>query len=62
MDTELFEKYLEPLLNNITLKDSQNLPKEYQIINSTKEDYDRAINNIRQYGWETIKNNMMYNL
>jgi len=60
MDTELFEKYLEPLLNNITLKDSQNPPKEYQIINSTKEDYDNAINNIGQYGWETIKNNMMY--
>lgn len=56
MDTDLFENYLEPLLNNITLKDPQNPPKEYQFLNSTKEDYDLISNYAKQNGWDEIKN------
>ncbi|MBZ9570253.1 hypothetical protein KQY27_01660 [Methanobrevibacter sp. TMH8] len=60
IDTDLFENYVEPLLNNITLKDPENPPKEYKILNSTKEEYDWINNYINQNGWEAIKDYMSY--
>lgn len=61
-NTKLFKEYLEPLLNNITLKDSQNPPKEYQLVNSTKENYDIVNNYIRQYGWDDFKDKLKYSM
>jgi hypothetical protein len=55
-DSDLFKNYLEPLLKSITLKDPQNAPKEYELLNTTKEDYDLILNYIRDNGWEAIAN------
>lgn len=57
-DSDLFENYLEPLLNNTTLKDPQNPPKEYQTLNVTKEEYDTVTNYVKQNGWEALKNSI----
>lgn len=59
MDSDLFKYYLEPLLQNITLKDPSNPPKEYEILNSTKEDYDMVSSYVKQNGWETMKRSMV---
>ncbi|RBQ23516.1 hypothetical protein ALNOE001_08680 [Candidatus Methanobinarius endosymbioticus] len=60
VDSELFKDYVEPFLNNITLKDPENNLKEYQIINSTKESYNYLKNFVKNNGWEEIKDYNVY--
>ena len=60
MDSDLFKNYVEPLVNNITLKDPQNPPKEYQILDLTKEDYDITYSYIKQKGWKIVDNMYVY--